>query len=204
MTTVMVAVIALLLTDARWLLVASAVILAFLLTAAPLPGIGLLLIAGLVMALRRLAIRRQAPMADSADLARLCDLMALSLTGGLGMQAALELAATETGGRIGAEVAGAIRSVRVGGMAVVMSTAEGIGRPLYRTLGRAAATGAGILQPVTELADRLNADLAARQLEAVRRKPIAMLFPLTLLILPGFLLLVVAPAILEALGRLDV
>ena len=58
-------------------------------------------------------------------------------------------------------------------------------------------------QPVAQLADDLTAELAARRLESVRRKPIAMLFPLTLLILPGFLLLAVAPAVLDALGRLD-
>jgi pilus assembly protein TadC len=45
--------------------------------------------------------------------------------------------------------------------------------------------------------------LAASELEAVRKLPVTMLFPLTLLILPGFLLVAIAPAILDAFSRLE-
>jgi hypothetical protein len=49
----------------------------------------------------------------------------------------------------------------------------------------------------------MNAEQASARLEAVRRVPVLMLFPLTILILPGFLLLAIAPAIIDAFSRLD-
>ena len=57
---------------------------------------------------------------------------------------------------------------------------------------------------MSRLADQLHADLAAHRLAAVRKLPVAMLFPLTLLILPGFLLLTVAPALFDAFAALEI
>ena len=70
-------------------------------------------------------------------------------------------------------------------------------------LARAATTGSEVVDPVRRLADELNAEQAAARLETVRRLPVLMLFPLTVLILPGFLLLAIAPAIVDAFSRLD-
>ena len=75
---------------------------------------------------------------------------------------------------------------------------------VVRVIGRANATGAPLVDAVSRLADELHADLTALRLAAVRRIPVAMLFPLTLLILPGFLLLAVAPALFDAFGRLEI
>jgi hypothetical protein len=199
----MVGVWSLLFTKVCWRWVGAGVALVFGLGRIPLLVPVALAGSGFAYTLRRLRAKREATATDAADLATLCDLTALSLTAGLGLHAALDLASAETGGRVGAEVGNALRSARVQGTAAAMAVADGIGRPLYRTLARTATTGAAALPPVVQLADDLNAELAARRLEAVRRKPIAMLFPLTLLILPGFLLLAIAPAVLDALGRLD-
>ena len=203
MTAVVVGVGALLFTKASWLWVGAVVALAYGLVQVPLLAPIALAGGGFTYALRKLEAKRVAAADDVADLAVLCDLTALSLTGGLGLHAALELASAETGGRVGAEVSSALRLARVEGTAAAMAVADGIGRPLYRTLARTAATGAAALPSVVQLADDLSAELEGRRIEAVRRKPIAMLFPLTLLILPGFLLLAIAPAVLEAMGRLD-
>ncbi len=67
----------------------------------------------------------------------------------------------------------------------------------------AVASGQPVGDAVTTLADDINAELATQRLESVRRLPVAMLFPLTLLILPGFLLLTIAPSVLDAFSRLD-
>jgi hypothetical protein len=199
----MVGVSALVFGERDWRLVAATVAGAAVVVTAPAVAVMLAAAAGFAYTLRRLQAGRRSRVEDAADLAVLCDLTALSLTAGLGLQASLALASSEAGGRVGAEVAGVLRAARVGGTAAAMGSADGVARPLYRTVGRAAVTGAGVVQAVTHLADDLNAELTARKLESVRRKPVAMLFPLTLLILPGFLLLAVAPAILDALGRLD-
>lgn len=203
MTAAMVGIFSLVVTEARWSTVVTVMLLALVLVEAPHLALVLAGGAGLVLAMRRLRVRRRMATQDAADLAMLCDLTALSLTGGLGLHASLGLAAEETGGRVGSEVAGVLRSALVGGTAAEMTAADGIGRPLYQTVARATVTGAGVEQPVAGLADELNAELAASRLETVRRKPVAMLFPLTLLILPGFLLLALVPIIVDAMSRLD-
>jgi len=203
MIAVTLGAVALTCTELRMRVVAAAMLLALVVTDAPwlvaVAAAGGAIAVGWV----RLRSRRVRAMQNSMDLADLCDLTVVGLTGGLGLQSALHLAATSTGGSVGAEAEQILRSARVAGASEAMAAADGIGRPLYRTLGRAAASGAAVLEPVAQLADELSAELETQRLEAVRRRPVAMLFPLTLLILPGFLLLAVAPAVLEAFGRLD-
>ncbi len=142
--------------------------------------------------------------AEPGDLALLCELTAIGLMGGLGVQSALGLAAAHVGGRLGDETADRLRVARIKGLAETMATAQGLGRRLYVAVGRVAASGASALDPVSRLADDLHAELAAERLQEVRKRPVTMLFPLTLLVLPGFLLLTVAPAIVGAFDRLSI
>lgn len=170
----------------------------------PVLLVPLALVAGLAAAFRRLRRDRGRRDENSVQLAALCDLATIGLTGGLNVHAALGLATENVGGDVAVEVAAVLRRAQVEGMAAAMTEASGIGHRLYRVVGRAAATGSPLLEAVGRLSDELHADLAAARLEAVRRLPIALLFPLTLLILPGFLLLTVAPAILDAFVRLEI
>lgn len=203
MTPVLVGTIALGFTDVRLRTVAAAVVSALVITEMPelvVPG---LVTGGVVAATRRFRRARRRAVNDEADLAALCDLTAIALTGGLGLQASLEIAAEHVGGAIETELVAVLRRARVEGLAVVMGSAGGAGRRLYRIIGQGAATGSSLLDPVARLADDLHSELAATRLEAVRRLPISMLFPLTILILPGFLLLSIAPAVLNAFTRLE-
>ena len=153
---------------------------------------------------RRIRGRTRCRRAALEHLAALADLTAIGLSGGLGIQAALTVAGQSLGGAIGDEIRALLRRARVIGLAAALSSAAGVGQDLYRVVGRAAATGSALLAPVARIAAESNAELAAAQLRAVRRLPVSMLFPLTLLILPGFLLLTVAPALLDAFGRLEI
>ncbi len=137
------------------------------------------------------------------DVATLAELTSIALTGGLGVRRSLELAGATVGGPVNDEVAAVLAQVRIDGSAV-LATADGMAAPLYRALGRAALSGAPLLEPIGRLTDHLHRDLAAAREQAARRLPILMLFPLTLLILPGFVLLTVAPALLETFGRLQI
>ncbi len=157
----------------------------------------------LVTAVSRVRSSRGRQIQNQADLAALCDLTAIGLTGGLGIQPALEIAISHVGDEMAGDVRSVLRRARVDGMGVVMLNADGIGQRLYRAVGQASATGAPLIGAVSHLADDLHADLAANRLRAVRRLPVTLLFPLTLLILPGFLLLTIAPAILDAFARLE-
>jgi pilus assembly protein TadC len=90
------------------------------------------------------------------------------------------------------------------GVAAALAAATGRGEGLYRLTARAAATGAPLAAAVEAFAaERRHAD-HARRLEAARRLPVRLLLPLALLILPGFVVLVVGPALLDSLARLEV
>jgi len=203
MTTALVGAFVLGFTNVGMRTVAAAMGSALVIAAMPelaAPGLGTV---GLVVAMRRFRRARRRAVSQEADLAALCDLTAIALTGGLGLQASLEIAAEYVGGAIETEVGAVLRRARVDGLAAVMGSARGAGRRLYRIIGQGAAAGSSLLDPVARLADDLHSELAANRLEAVRRLPISMLFPLTTLILPGFLLLSIAPAVLNAFTRLE-
>ncbi len=151
---------------------------------------------------RRLRSRGAAERNRRADAARLAELTGIGLTGGLGLQPALALAAEALGGPVGAEAKAMLRQIRIGGAAAAAS-AKGAAIDLYRAIGRASQSGAPMSGQVRRIADQMHAELVASQLQALRRLPVLMLFPLTLLILPGFMLLTVAPALVDAFGRLD-
>jgi len=148
---------------------------------------------------RRAAVERRA----RAEVAALAEMATVGLTGGLGIQQALQLAAETLTGPVGAEAERVLRRMQIDGTAACFA-AEGAVADLFRTVGRSMRTGAPLLNQVTRLADELHADLAAERMQAARKLPVAMLFPLTLLILPGFLLLTVAPALLDAFGQLQI
>jgi Flp pilus assembly protein TadB len=159
--------------------------------------------AGIYVVLRRIRVRTAERDQQREDAALLADLTALALTGGLGIRPALEIAAGAVGGPVAVEVESLLRRARVDGMAAVMTGAGGAGKELYRVVGRSIATGAPLVDQVARIADEMHADNGARKLEQVRRVPVAMLFPLTLLILPGFLLMTIAPALLDAFLHLE-
>lgn len=157
----------------------------------------------LVAAVRRWKQKRRAATQLVGDVATICDLVAIALTGGLGLRDALTLAAESVGGQMEGEVSGILRRAQVNGISVALADAAGAGKRVYHVLARAAATGSEIVGPVRRLSDELNAEQGAARLETVHRMPVLMLFPLTMLILPGFLLLAIAPAIVDAFARLD-
>jgi hypothetical protein len=64
------------------------------------------------------------------------------------------------------------------------------------------ASGAPVLEAVERYGEERRADDRSACEAAVRRLPVLLSFPLALLILPGFVLLTVAPALSGALERL--
>jgi hypothetical protein len=160
-------------------------------------------LAGTYLLLRRLRHRAAERERQREDVALLADLTALALTGGLGIRQALEIASGAVGGSIADEVDLMLRRSRVDGMVAAMTDSAGAGRELYRVIGSAIATGSALVDQVTRVADDLHATAGARRLEKVRRVPVTMLFPLTLLVLPGFLLLTIAPALVDAFMNLE-
>jgi pilus assembly protein TadC len=88
------------------------------------------------------------------------------------------------------------------GTAAALAGSKGRLADLGRVAAGAAVSGAPIAAAVTAYSrTRRHAD-HAKALERARRLPVRLLLPLALLILPGFVLLAVGPAVLEGLARL--
>ena len=203
MTVAILGAVALCLTEARWPSVAGLMAVTAISLAAPAATVAIAMAWLLAAALARVRRSRYRKARELADLASICDLTAIGLTGGLGVQPALEMAVRHVDGELSLELGALLQRCRVDGIATAMTTADGAGRRLYRIVGAAVATGSSLLDSVGRLAHDLHSELATSELESVRKLPVTMLFPLTLLILPGFLLLAIAPVILDAFSRLE-
>ena len=170
--------------------------------AAPVPTLLAGMLGAVIRRLRALSAQRRATRAAAAEVAVLADLVVLGLTAGYGFAGALAGAAAELESTLRTEVELVVRSAQFHGTAAVLEEASGHAMPLYRVAGRAVRTGASMLESVSAFAvDRRAADHAAA-LERVRKLPVKLLFPLALLVLPGFLLLLVAPALAGTFDRL--
>lgn len=170
----------------------------------PLLGMAVLLALVCWRLSRRFRERRLAAVAAEADVVLLADLLGLGLGAGLSLPLALQEAAAEVHPTLAGEVSTLRRAMDRLGIAGALAAAPGRGEPLYRLTARAAATGAPLLAAVEAFAAERRHAEHARRVEAARRLPVRLLLPLALLILPGFVVLVVGPALLESLARLEV
>jgi tight adherence protein C len=157
--------------------------------------------AALLLARRR--IRARADRDADGDVAVLGELVALGLSAGLTFPAALDLGAGEVAPLLRSEVAGVLREARSSGAGAILESASGRARRLYLLAGRAMVTGAPVLTAVEALVAERRDEERSRVRARARRLPVRMLFPLALLILPGFVLLTLGPALLGALERLQ-
>lgn len=132
------------------------------------------------------------------DEAALAELTALGLSAGLTFSAAANAAASSVSGDASTRLR---RALRVGGESAANPVVDD---GLMFVARRALSTGA-LLQPaVSGYATTLRNEERSRRLNAARRLPVKLLFPLALLILPGFLILTIGPAVIGSLARLGV
>ncbi len=139
---------------------------------------------------------------EAEDVSTLAEMTALALTAGLSLQHALEAAAGHVSPEVGREVRRVVREARRHGIGPALLRASGGASGLYRIAARASVTGAPVLPAVSGYLGEVRGRERLRRVERLRKLPVKMLFPLALLILPGFLVLTVAPTLLGALERL--
>ena len=149
----------------------------------------------------RSAGRRRAAEART-DVVVLAELTALGLAGGLDLGSALARAADPVAPDLRYEVLDLLRSARVVGLAQALTLATGRAERLYRLTARAVDTGAPVRAAVEAFVEEAADAERARNLASARRLPVKLLFPLALLILPGFMVLTIGPAVLSSLRRL--
>lgn len=180
-----------------------AAILAAVMVAAH-PGAGLCL--GLSGLAWRWARSRKRSREAAAEAGREVELLARSLlvalSGGLSPDAALRTARRSLRSRLGGEVDRILRESARTGLASALLAAGGAGGRLFRQLGAAHLSGAPMLVTLTALARDLHDSARAEAVQRARKLPVKMVIPLSLLMLPGFLMLMAGPAVLPSFGRL--
>ncbi len=173
----------------------------------PAPAVGAVLvvapIVGFVAAMRSVARRHARRTQIERDVTLLGELVGLGLGAGLTFAAALRRAAAEVGPALQSEVTQLLRRANEVGLSSALVTAQGHARALYSLAGRAVATGAPLAAAVASFVSERRRAERARALVAARKLPVRLLFPLALLILPGFVVLTLGPAMLGAVERLQ-
>lgn len=169
----------------------------------PLPTI----VVGAAIWLRRriigLSRSRAAEERARRDVSVLGELTALGLSAGLGFSQALELAAPRLEPAVRREVGELLRHARLTGLSAALASSRGRCASMFRLCARAVDTGAPVVGAIDGFVDQSLADQRERALTQARRLPIKLLFPLALLILPGFMILTVGPALLGSIDRLS-
>ncbi len=169
----------------------------------PVPALVAAVGGAAVLARRRLATRRRAAERAEADVPLLAELTLLGLTAGLPFGAALAAAAEEVDEALGAGVRAVLRRSRRTGLGAALHTGEGPAHELFRLAARATATGAPLAVAVAGFVDQARHTERSARMAAARKLPVRLLLPLALLILPGFVVLTMGPALLSALDRLQ-
>ncbi len=151
---------------------------------------------------RRLRARREAEQRTADELPLVGDLVGLGLSAGLSFTESLRLCGPYLRSGLAADVDDVVRrTTRIGNAAILEVSGDNrLGR-LCRVAGRALTTGAPLAPAVQAFTDELRAERRTARLAAARRLPVVLMFPLALLILPGFVVLTVAPAMVGALER---
>jgi pilus assembly protein TadC len=150
--------------------------------------------------LAALSLGRRPSKEVAIDVDAIARLMLIGVTAGLPLTAAIGIAADELG--TAQELRRVIRVSRIHGVARALATATGPSDRLFRRLARAHMTGASAAGTIaTFIADRRTARRTAT-LEQVRRLPVTLTVPLTLLILPGFVLLTLGPTVASIVRQL--
>lgn len=131
------------------------------------------------------------------------ELVGLGLAGGLSIAGSIRLAATHAEPAARRALRGLLARVQRKGTELALVTEEGPTRPWAAVLGSAATTGAPALPALQAHLDTAAARHRQEKLEQLRRLPVRLLVPLALLVLPGFVLTVVGPVLIDALARLS-
>ncbi|MBT8208627.1 MAG: hypothetical protein HKN07_10305 [Acidimicrobiia bacterium] len=133
----------------------------------------------------------------------LAELLVTATLAGLPPGAAFEWAGRHASTELAHVTRDIVRSARnVGLSRALLDVPEPFG-DLCTAVARSTVTGTGLVAALLAYIEQARADEHAERMAGMQRLPIKLLFPLALLILPGFILLVVGPVLVEAFGRIQ-
>lgn len=168
----------------------------------PLAGASLGLVWYSLRRRRALRSERMALRRAERELELLTHSMLIGLSGGLSPAGALALARGGLTSSLGTEVDRVLRHAVKGGLTPSLMNATGTGGRLFRQVGAAHLSGSPLELTLTALANEYREAARSTAVEKARRLPVRMVLPLTLLMLPGLLILMIGPLVLPSLARL--
>ena len=131
------------------------------------------------------------------------ELVALGLAGGLSVAAAHEIALTHSAPEAHSALGRLVASMRDRGARVAMTEDDGPLAASSQVLAAATFSGAPALPALESYLEVEAHRRHTERVEAARKLPVRLLLPLTLLVLPGFVLLTVGPTVIGSLARLN-
>lgn len=151
----------------------------------------------LALAIAELATRRPWRGRPEPDVMELASRLLVAVGAGLPLIPALERAGGEH-----AEIRGVLRRWRRLGAAAALATASGAPGPLLRGMAEAVSSGAAPAPAIRGFIESERLRRQAARMERARRLPVRLMIPMTLLVLPGFVLMVYGPAFLGLVADL--
>ncbi|HLA66536.1 MAG TPA: type II secretion system F family protein [Acidimicrobiia bacterium] len=136
------------------------------------------------------------------DVVLFADLVVLGVSAGLSLRAAVEEAGRHVVVELQEEVNDVVRSMDRSGVAAALAGVDGRLADFGRVAAGAAISGAPVAAAIGSFAATVRQTEHTAAIERARRLPVRMLLPLALLILPGFVVLAVGPAVIQSLARL--
>ena len=160
-----------------------------------------------VVQFRRIALRRAEQSSVRSEQILAADLVASGVEAGVSFDEAVSVAMDFVPTSVASEMRTMARlSHRASGPsgdALVDGDDRSVVDEMFRLSRRSSATVAPLVQGLRSLAEAERARDAADRLERLERLPVKLLFPLAFLILPGFLLVAVAPALGSGISKLS-
>jgi hypothetical protein len=155
-------------------------------------------VGGLVaLGMGELATRRPGPLSVEPDVMDVASRLLVAVGGGLPLIPALERA-----GGAHPEVRAVLRRWRRLGAAAALASASGSPGPLLRRLAEAVSSGAAPGPAIRGFIDSERVRRQAARMDRARRLPVRLMIPMTLLVLPGFVLMVYGPAFIGLVADL--
>lgn len=141
--------------------------------------------------------RRPAP----PDPSSVAGLLSVGLHAGLSLPAAIEAAADAIGVPGSAPLDRVLRDARVAGLGHALATSTGPLADLLRRVAESERSGAPVLATLAAYERERDAAARSEHIERARSLPVRLAIPLTLLVLPGSVLALLGPTVVDLLGR---
>lgn len=138
--------------------------------------------------------------ADPGDPVGFGRLLIVALSAGLGLAEGWDLAARYSGGMAAREATELARRALTSGLAAELRKSEGSLAPIASSISQAQLVGAPLLPAIRGAVQRLRSESRARRIERIRTLSVKLTLPVSLLLLPGFLLVVVLPHLLDGVA----